>query len=428
MNNKIYKKISLLIVSFVLCFLLTSCKKETTVTLHLFDNEIYIFDATTTETFNLPTIKNRDGYIFKGWYDNPSFDGEPIESIKVVEGINIYACWEEIKEYNIIYVNLLNGTEEQSYEYLYYMGYDFQFLEEEPFEYKSRKIIGYSFIPNGPVNVVDSITDEQVKHYSDDYGKLKLYVVWGGPYEIEYLSTSGVYLDKFAMRIDYYTDFYNFIITQEGGKEDMEKNGIFNAHDFVELATDWNGGGTTEMRGIGNIAAKYYLSIDIGGSVENQPTTHFIGYCYQNNKWVDLIDFLIVFFAYWRTDEGYTGGPADPDNLGNDFFASSWASLVDTAKMFYFTSNTLTTKYPWFTTTRSPRVHEALENVPGCLNLNNLPKTLENEIITLPNLQMKGYTFMGWFNNDEGIGNPITTLNPSNIKSEITIYAVWKKQ
>ena len=109
----------------------------------------------------------------------------------------------------------------------------------------------------------------------------------------------------------------------------------------------------------------------------------------------------------------------------NDFFASAWASLVDTGKMFYFTSDTLTDIYPWFTESRSPRVHEALDNVPGCLNLNNLPREIDDEDIILPNPVVEGRTFRGWFTNDEGIGTPITVLKASTISDEVVLYAVW---
>ena len=244
-------------------------------------------------------------------------------------------------------------------------------------------------------------------------------------YKINYLTTDGTFLDKFAMRSAYFTDFYAFIISQEGGQEYLESKNIFSAADFVNLASDWRGAGGNELTGIGNVAGSYYLFIEVGGKLEDQPTTHFIGYCYQNNKWVELIEFLIVFFAYWRTDEGYTGGPSDPNNTGNDFFASAWAALVDTAKMFYFTSDTLTDKYAWFTEQRSPRVHEALDNVPGCLNLNDLPREIDEEDIVLPTPYLEGKVFRGWYTNEEGVGNPITVLKAENIKDEVTLYGVW---
>lgn len=426
MKKGFLNKLVVLSLVFVTCFLLSSCNKNTTVTLHTFGEEVLLIDSNINETYELPEISNRKGYVFVGWFDNIKCEGSPITSVEVKEDLHIYAKWKAIESYKIVYCSLVTGEEEVSKEYDYFMGYDFQYLIEQPFTYKNRKIKGFSFTPNGDINVTDTISDEQMMHYCDDLGIVKLYAVWGGPYAINYQSIDGTFIDKFAMRSAYFTDFYAFIITVEGGKEHLENNNIYSAADFVTLASTWNGGGTTEMRGIGNIAGNYYLAIEVGGKLEDQPTTHFIGYCYQNNKWVDLIKFLMVFFAYWRTDEGYTGGPSDPNNTGNDFFASAWASLVDTGKMFYFTSDTLTDIYPWFTESRSPRVHKALDNVPGCLNLNNLPREIDDKDIILPNPVVEGRIFLGWYTNDEALGTPITVLKASSISDEITLYAAWK--
>ena len=126
---------------------------------------------------------------------------------------------------------------------------------------------------------------------------------------------------------------------------------------------------------------------------------------------------LIKFFAYWRTDEGYTGGSADPNNLGNDFFAEPWASLVDTCKFFKFTSANLNDTYPWF---RSERVKNALDNVPSIyeVSLDEIGNILDP--VYLPNLNNRnGYYFVGWFTKE---GEPIEV-----VYEEMTVYAQWNK-
>ena len=52
--------------------------------------------AKNVEIGSLPTV-NRDGCTFLGWYDNPEFNGNPIESIEIKETgyIKLYAKWEE---------------------------------------------------------------------------------------------------------------------------------------------------------------------------------------------------------------------------------------------------------------------------------------------------------------------------------------------
>ena len=49
----------------------------------------------------------RDGCIFEGWYDNADFSGQPLESVRLVQGsIDLYAKWTNV-EYGIAYE--LNG-------------------------------------------------------------------------------------------------------------------------------------------------------------------------------------------------------------------------------------------------------------------------------------------------------------------------------
>lgn len=207
----------------------------------------------------------------------------------------------------------------------------------------------------------------------------------------------------------YFTDYYNFLVTMTDCN--MEELNITNLQDFLSICKTWDAYEKNEMAGLGNAFGRYYLVPTLGGSFADQPTTHFIGYCYQNNKYLDLLEFLEVFFAYWRTDEGYT----TETNHGNDFFYSSWAAFVDTCKFFYFTSDTITEKYKWFTEARSPRVHWALDNVPGvgAIELETTGK-LSNPIV-LPELKRMYYTFVGWF--DES-GNEVKI-----VASSMTVFA-----
>ena len=130
----------------------------------------------------------------------------------------------------------------------------------------------------------------------------------------------------------------------------------------------------------------------------------------------EFIPFLMTFFAYWRTDEGYTGSSSDPNNTGNDFFASAWASLVDTCKFFYFTSDNLNDTYPWF---KSERVKDALDNVPGTdKTIKLLYGNIENPVV-LPPVTRDGFEFLGWY--DEN-GEKVEI-----VYNEMTVYAKWKK-
>lgn len=211
----------------------------------------------------------------------------------------------------------------------------------------------------------------------------------------------------------YFTDYYNFLI--EYTNVNMSLYNIEDVSDFLVFCKTWDANGRNELAGVGNAFGSYYLKPTEGGNFADQPTTCFIGYCYQNNMYLDFLEFLEVFFAYWRTDEGYTTST----NHGNDFFYSSWAAFVDTCKFFYFTSETITEKYKWFTETRSPRVHYALDHVPGVGEVNLEYTSTINCPIVLPELSRMYYTFLGWFDSE---GNKVTT-----VASNMTVYAKFSR-
>ena len=77
----------------------------------------------------------------------------------------------------------------------------------------------------------------------------------------------------------------------------------------------------------------------------------------------------------------------DPYNYADDFYVSGWASLVDTSKLFYFTSETV---YWW----HSFRVKYVLEQIPGVF-LSELPTS------DLPKIRVAGYEFLGWYDSDK---------------------------
>ncbi len=187
----------------------------------------------------------------------------------------------------------------------------------------------------------------------------------------------------------YFTEFYNFLKTKTDC--DLESLGIKNVDDFLRECLNWNFNNANSFQGVGNAFSKYYVTIKVGDTLANQPTDTFVGYCYKNNKFRDFLEHLEVFFAYWRTDEGYTTST----NNGNDFFASAWAALVDTCKFFYFTSDNLTDTYSWFTKERSPRVHYMLDNIPGVGKVNLVEESINS--MYLSSISRMHYKFLGWY-------------------------------
>lgn len=169
-----------------------------------------------------------------------------------------------------------------------------------------------------------------------------------------------VFESKKDLYNSYFSDFYKFM--KKKTNVSFEQYGIKSKKDFLDFCSDWNANDNHSFYGVGDAFSKYYVEINIDSRLEDQSSEFFIGYCYENDMYLEFIPFLMNFFEYWRTDEGYTGGKDDPDNTGSDFFAHAWASLVDTCKFFHFTSDNLNDTYPWF---QSERVKDALDNIPN---------------------------------------------------------------
>ena len=179
----------------------------------------------------------------------------------------------------------------------------------------------------------------------------------------------------------FFGDFYEFILSHDG-QADLESHNIHCLEDFYNYA-DWNADGKDSCYAMGFSFHKYYLTPVEGDTLENQPDSTFIGYCYKNNLYKDFLNFLVTFFAWWRNDEGCT--TFDPYNHADDFFNSSWAALVDTCKLFYLSAQTV---YHW----QSFRVKYALDNIPGVLL--QYPIDEDDELI------VAGYEFLGYDKED----------------------------
>lgn len=219
---------------------------------------------------------------------------------------------------------------------------------------------------------------------------------------------------KKALFKAFYGSFYDFIKTH-GGQKDLEANNIKNVEDFYQFA-DFYAGGKKECYAMGFAFYPYFLSARMDGSLETEPVTSFIGYCYHNNLFKSFIEFLINYFAYWRNDEGCTC--MDPYNYADNFFVSSWAALVDTTKLFYFDSDTV---YFW----HSYRIKYILDHIPGTF-LSEVPTT------GLPTLKVAGYQFLGWYDSDKEDKKALTKTDGVEVAyayfKQMDFYNYWEKE
>ena len=214
-------------------------------------------------------------------------------------------------------------------------------------------------------------------------------------------------------------DFYDFIVSQDGHK-DLEENNIKSKQEFLDFAADWYAGGKDSCYALGFGFHKYYATANGDYRIENQPTDTYLGYLYHNNKMLDFLNFLMSFFPYWRNDEGCTR--FDPYNKCDNPFVSSWAILVDTAKLFCLDSDTV---YWW----QSFRVKYCLDHIPGVILTDfEEEKEFDNEL-QLPNIKVAGYLFEGWFNEKdekvEAVSDSCTVYAKLTRKD---IYDYWEKE
>lgn len=211
---------------------------------------------------------------------------------------------------------------------------------------------------------------------------------------------NGTYLSKEQLCEAFFTDFYYYIVSYHGTSH-LEKNELYDVYDFVELSQNFTGAGANNLYGIGNIAGRYLLEKDINGILENQTEKAFFGFCYQNGMYQDVLPFFINFFAYWRIDEGY----ANKSNYGADIFAESWAPTVDIAKFFYYNEESSYVK--------TDRMIDCLTNTASVVY------GMDDDIM---NIRLRGYKFVGWYDNPEFTGDKLTDLNGHK-----KLYAKWEE-
>jgi uncharacterized repeat protein (TIGR02543 family) len=219
--------------------------------------------------------------------------------------------------------------------------------------------------------------------------------------KIEYELNSGVWAPKDEVKEAFYTDLFNFV----NANFDSELQSMA-LSDFI----------TSEPYIIGNICGEFYLKEEVGGILENQPADCFIGYCYQNNKYLDLIPHLIHFFALWRDIEGCT------ELNATDFFASNWASLVDTAKFFKYTTIGDLEKSPESPTVRCEPILTSLQNCPGVYTAPTYVNHDANVRLAKP--RRDKYEFLGWYLNQSFTGDKLTHISKDTVK-DVKLYARW---
>lgn len=400
------------------------------------------------KTAVLPT-PTKQGFQFLGWYkDNRFIDGPYVDiNLNKPQKITLYANWMTDKEYNefkelqlgLEVIELIDKIPEQPkssdlvtiqkakelYDKLPVsikeIIYNYSNLEKtlellpnliiEDIKNEIESLpyyITYSFAERvkNIMSKYESLNDEYKANVTN-YEKLKqanedIKTIEEDEQKIVYVFGEYIYDSIEELHTAFFTEFYYFILNNDG-ENTLIYNEIRNVNDFLELSLNYNAG-RGEMRDLGDKFGSFFLTKDVNGIVENQPTSTFIGYCYHHNKFVEVIEFFIRFFAYWRIDEKY----ANRYNYGADMFAESWAPLVDICKFFYYNAST--------SYVQSSRVLECFKNPVGVA-------TTYDDKLGLPIYNLRGYNFDGWYSNSNFKGEKITNLPNGSTKQ--FLYAKW---
>lgn len=228
---------------------------------------------------------------------------------------------------------------------------------------------------------------------------------------ITYILGENVYSTKDELYESFFSDYYWFIYGYYG-EEALTSKGVYDVDDFLTLGRT-PGTQSTKYRVLADTFS-YFLTKDVNGIKENQPESTFIGHCIKNNIYEEIIDFFIMFFAYWRIDEGY----ANQSNYGADFFAEGWAPQVDICKFFNYTENTK--EVP-----KTSRVLDCFNSIEGVAS-GTLSTSVYEGMTLNTNLIRRGYTFAGWYDNPNFTGDPITEITETGKK--VILYAKWTEK
>ena len=252
---------------------------------------------------------------------------------------------------------------------------------------------------------------------------------------INYILPNYVYNNKDELFNDFYLDFYNYINTCSGGSAHLKRYDIESVDDLYDICRGFDKKSATGFPLVGDILAPYFLYQRRKSNFEEQKNKDFfVGHCLRNNKYIKFLYFLEKFFYHFRMDEGYTGPESEGKHpYGSDFFASSYASIIDTTKFFYYTKDTLPV---FFYDTKN--IPDLYDKIPGILttpfdkNITISYDISSNNRFSLPtNLDCYAYQFIGWYTDPNFTSEPLTHINNTFITNNkidennntITLYA-----
>ena len=122
---KKYYKNFIVIILITIIFFLTSCSNKTCIVVfdYGYNNIINTQEVKKGECANIPQVPSRDRYNFMGWYLDSEYKNIYDTSKEIKENTTVYAKWEAIKVFRIVF-NANGGTLEEDVNYVDFVDKD----------------------------------------------------------------------------------------------------------------------------------------------------------------------------------------------------------------------------------------------------------------------------------------------------------------
>ena len=231
-------------------------------------------------------------------------------------------------------------------------------------------------------------------------------------------------IKKDKLFYDMYGELYDYAMERdpEGFKYLLEKENIKSKQDMFDICMNPNNE-NKDMHTYGRIFGKYFLTNDMRKDLSleeriafQKSKENFFSKIIDNEKYTEFLKFTVIFFYYWRLDEAYTGYSAEHrDPRGCEFFANSYATIIDIAKFFHYSKKTLPNYF------NGKTVPTLYDEIPGVID-EDLPYRInkritdEKEIVDFPNsFNIVDFDFKGWYLNEDYTGNSIVNMSTDEI-------------
>ena len=376
-----------------------------TITYDLDGGDNDLSNPTTFTSMNLPIIlgePTKEMHQFKGWYDNPDFNGNPITVIPfgTERNLTLFAKWVyglPAVKYTITYY-LNDGMQPE----VYPMFYTDQDTEPTllPIPTKANyRFLGWYTTSN---LTGDSISVIELGETGDKI----YYAAWEeilpeGTYRITYNLNGGIwgYPSKAEMATDLLTDFYHFLISEGTITTDVNLNTFIHGEGKTSgfLGTYYNYCNPGYGSGYVNIANKF--NSNSNEKIDDSP--YFVNHPDYYDKWIGFFRFIDKdFIQEINNSQGFWIDPR-----------------VGVFRMWQYFANIKPASF----------VSDALMNSIPDFSPTKLKYTSTDEVIILPRPVQIGKTFEGWYDNPVFAGRPISLI-PTGSSGDQVFYAKWTSE